>query len=170
MKKKQTFYAVEPYYYWLTWGFLIAMVAACIYLGWIIQWRHTNTPWQNFWGVGRILVPCALLTFLLCNPNTLSKVIIQESGIVHRACLGYALVSYTWQEVAEVGVTGGNAHTGSRYLYLANHTLALQERKRVRRHACWVFKRKNAPIILPYTKEASDAIRAYWKGPVGKRT
>ena len=165
MKKKQTFYAVGPYYYWLTWGFLIAMVAACLYFGWIIQWRHTNTAWQNFWGVSRIMVPCTLLTFLLCNANSLSSVVVWETGIVHRACLGYALARYSWQEVAEVGVVG-DGQAGSVYLYLANHPLTPQERKRVRRDACWICKRKDAPIILPYTQEALDAIRFYWKGTI----
>ena len=117
MKKRQTFYAVGPYYYWLTWGFLIAMAVACVYLGWIIQWRHTNTAWQNFWGVSRILVPCMLLAFVCCNPNSLSTVVVREEGIAHRACMGYTLASYTWQEVQEVGVVGGDFHTGPRYLY-----------------------------------------------------
>ena len=166
MRENKRFHVVEPYYYWLSWGFLLAMTAACVYLGWIIQWRHTNTAWQNFWGVGRILVPCILLTFLFCNTRALSKVSVNGVGVQHRACLGYELASYTWQQMAEVGVIQGEGATEMRYLYVSDHVLSAQERERMRRHLQWLTRRKHAPIRLAYTKQALDAVCTYWRGPV----
>ena len=115
---------------------------------------------------GSLFIAIALL-FLMTALNNGSMVSISIAG-VQRSTLGLKHLSYSWEDIKEIGVfssrlfTHSNKiHSGTLYIYFSPQPMSEEERFQMILN--WSTKDK---IILQYTKERMDTVQLLWSNKI----